>query len=111
MTVRELKERLEEVEDDVEVRLAFQPAWPFEHSISEVVEVTPGSELYGVVTEDGAVAMRDGREEPEEVEGFDSIDEATAWIEDQKGEPVLYLAEGPQIGYLPGAASAALGWR
>jgi predicted membrane GTPase involved in stress response len=36
MTVGELKEMLEGLDDDMEVRLAMQPAWPFEYSISSV---------------------------------------------------------------------------
>ena len=66
MTISELRELIEELEEsglgDAEVRLATQPAWPFEYSLSPA---------------------------------FD--------IEGKNGDsPVLYLAEGRQIGYLPG---------
>jgi len=36
MTVGELKEMIEGLDEDVEVRLAMQPSWPFEYSISSV---------------------------------------------------------------------------
>jgi hypothetical protein len=35
MTVGELKDLLEGLDDDIEVRLAMQPAWPFEYSIDD----------------------------------------------------------------------------
>ena len=37
MTVNKLKEILEYYDDDMEVRFASQPSWPFEYSISNVV--------------------------------------------------------------------------
>ncbi len=40
MKVFELKEALEGVPEDADVRLAMQPAWPFEYSISDVVPIT-----------------------------------------------------------------------
>jgi len=39
MTVGELRELLEGVDDDVEVRLAVQPSWPFEHRVTSDVTV------------------------------------------------------------------------
>lgn len=65
MTISELRELVEELEEsglgDAEVRLATQPAWPFEHSLSTAF-----------------------------------------YVQDEGGDsPVLYLAEGRQIGYLP----------
>ena len=38
MKVRELIEELEYYPDDMEVKLAQQPTWPLQYSISEVVE-------------------------------------------------------------------------
>lgn len=35
MTVGELKDLLDGLDDDVEIRLAMQPAWPFEYSIDD----------------------------------------------------------------------------
>jgi hypothetical protein len=37
MTVAELIRELEDMPEDAEVRLAFQPSWPFEHSIDRIV--------------------------------------------------------------------------
>ena len=36
MTVGELKEMIAGLDDDIEVRLAMQPTWPFEYDISSV---------------------------------------------------------------------------
>jgi hypothetical protein len=44
MTVIELKEALEQMPDEAEVRLAMQPSWPFEYSIMEVVPLEPDEE-------------------------------------------------------------------
>jgi len=73
MTVGELREILEGLDDETEVRFAHQPNWPFELSI--------GAHCLGL----------------ERNTAGDDVD-------------VLYLTEGHQIGYLPDAVSAALGW-
>ena len=39
MTVRQLIEELEFMNQDAEIRFASQPSWPFEYSIDSVVEV------------------------------------------------------------------------
>ncbi len=44
MTVIELKEALEGLPDEAEVRLAMQPSWPFEYSIMDVVPLEPDEE-------------------------------------------------------------------
>jgi hypothetical protein len=86
MTLRDLIDRLtdlaEEYGEDTEVRLAFQPSWPFEHSIGEVAAVDP-SEPHPQMEEDDAPGKT----------------------------PVVYLGEGSQLGYLPGAAARELGWK
>jgi heme oxygenase len=64
MTAQELIEILEGMEPDAEVRLAMQPQWAFEYSISAAVEAGG----------------------------------------------MIYLAEGSQLGYLPGEVSNELGW-
>lgn len=83
MTVAELISQLEDFDGDTEVRLAQQPNWPFEYSISEIVEVAVGD-----TDEDD----EDATDEPE-------------------GERVVYIGEGSQLGYLSGNASRELGWR
>ena len=45
MTVQDLIDELQGFKPDTEVRLAFQPSWPFEHSLSEVAEVEPGGNV------------------------------------------------------------------
>lgn len=79
--IRDLIDMLEEVAeahgDDIEVRLAIQPRWAFEHSIDQV----------GIVP-----ASKAGRR---------SKDAQPA---------VCYIAEGSQLGYLPGPAAVAVGW-
>ena len=59
MTVMELMEILEQFDEDAEIRIASQPSWPFENTVSYAYSAT------------------------------------------DEGE-VVYLAEGAQIGYLPG---------
>lgn len=81
MTVRELRRVLFEVEDqDAEVRLAFQPNWPFEHSIGTIREVSLEDE--NVYDEEG----------------------------DEYVEKVVYIGEGGQLGYLPNRAKQELEW-
>ncbi len=63
------------------MRFAHQPRWAFEYSISDVVEVE--------LDRDDNGEYHNGRGVPE----------------------VVYIAEGTQLGYLPGAASEVLGWR
>lgn len=86
MNIRDLIEQLEELAeahgDHTEVRLAQQPNWPFENAVDEVVAV----DLNGPDEDDPEAAS----DEP---------------------EVVVYIGEGAQLGYLPGAASRALGWR
>lgn len=44
MTVRELIEELEGFEEDMEVSLAIQPNYPFEHSVGDIVDA--GGKVY-----------------------------------------------------------------
>ena len=39
MKVWELLDILEDMDEDTEIRLAMQPAWPFEYSIGNAIEV------------------------------------------------------------------------
>lgn len=67
--------------EETEVRLAFQPNWPFEHSLGEV-------------------EMCDRADYEDEDDAPDSDDP----------QIIVYLGEGNQIGYLPGHAKKQLGW-
>lgn len=78
MTLNDLIERLQEIADDlgeeadeVEVRLAVQPRWAFEHTIAGI-----------------ALSSDLRRGDDEEEAGEEST-------------PIVYLAEGEQIGYAP----------
>lgn len=77
MTVGELKEMIDGLDEDVEVRLAMQPSWPFEYSISSV----------------------------------EVIDNDPEGSDEEPIEGIVYLAEGDQLGYLPGNVCDELGWR
>lgn len=80
MLISELIEQLIDIQStypDAEVRLAMQPAWPFEYSIHSVTEVK----------EEKDTPDRD---------------------EDSDPDVIVYLSEGVQLGYLPGAARDAV---
>jgi hypothetical protein len=72
ITVVELIEELEACDPDAEVRLAQQPAWPFEYAIDR---------------DHAAVQVRSGDD-----------------------EPVVYIGEGAQLGYLPEGVRQQFGW-
>lgn len=86
MTVYELKQLLDDLDDDAEVRLAHQPSWPFEYSLADVV----------------AIDRDDDEAEPTHRAIEDDEDECAT---------VVYLVEGDQLGYLPGHAAAEIGWK
>lgn len=88
MQVQDLIEALGQFDPDAEVRLAVQPGWPFEHSISQVEALEPDE-----CTECG---HRIGGH-------FEDCSEPEI-------ESVVYIAEGGQLDYLPGAAREILGW-
>lgn len=81
--ISELQDMAEQYGEETEVRLAQQPQWPFEYSISNIV----------------AVNINEPDEDEEEAEYDDDT------------EMIVYISEGSQLGYLPGVASRALGWR
>lgn len=85
LTVGELRDALEGLDDDIPVRLAFQPSWPLQFEASaETVLV------------DLARSDDDESTEP----GPDS-------------QPVFFIAEGghPDDPYAPAAVTSQLGWR
>ena len=103
MTIGELIERLEEAKDavgeDVEVRYASQPSYPFEYNIRDV-HILGKHERREMVVE----AMREDGMDEDEIE--ENIDEE----ELENTEDVVYLEEGFQIGYLPDEAKNHIGW-
>ena len=104
MTIGELIERLEEAKDavgeDVEVRYASQPSWPFENNIREV-HILGKHERRELARE--RMRFEDGMSEEEIDENFDEE-------ELENTEDVVYLEEGFQIGYLPDEAKNHIGW-
>lgn len=85
ITVGQLRELFDGVDDSVEVRLEMQPRWAFEYSVGNAVIVGPFTLPPG--------------HEPEEDE------------DEQAEKNVVYLAEGSQLGYLPGYVSREIGWK
>lgn len=111
MTLNELIEQLTALQEelgneDPEVRLAIQPQWAFEHSIDQVV--LPNRPR--IITASEFEAMSE--EEQERANEAADRDEVT-FLDDGEQAPdrVIYIGEGRQVGYLPGEASRALGWR
>ena len=96
MTVSEMIEMLESMDGDAEVRLGFQPQYPFEPEVGEIVEMGE----YGSYCEECEI-LWDAHDQSEcEAERPDPEEEAN----------IVYIGEGGQIGYMPGFARAALGW-
>jgi hypothetical protein len=83
--IETLQQLAQEYGDETEVRLAVQPSWPFEHGIGRIEAVD-----------------LNGGEDEDEGEGGGAGPDANV---------IVYIGEASQIGYLPGAASRALGWR
>ena len=104
MTIGELIERLEEAKDavgeDVKVRYASQPSWPFENNIREV------HILGRFDRRELAIEAIQREEDVDREEAEKSIDED----ELDNTEDVVYLEEGFQIGYLPDEAKDHIGW-
>lgn len=81
MTVQDLIYELGQMNPDAEVRLAIHPGWPFEYDLNGAVEVYTN----------------------------EYINSDTMEVEND-GEQRVYLEQGEQLGYLPGAAKKLLGW-
>lgn len=118
MTVGELRETLEGFEDDLEVRLATQPSWPFEWSVQSVDEYDAIARYSPFHDGDGwRVRYEDiDTGEMEICEGgpYASPDEALDDARENLVDPnatshVVYIYEGEQLGYLPSGAKE--GWR
>ena len=86
MNIRDLKNIIEDLDDDLEVRFASQPSWPFEYSIYDAYVIDLNVE-------------------------YDSEDDEYLENEDDEPKDILYLVEGNQIGYLPGIVAREIGWK
>ena len=104
VNVAELIEELENMDPEAEVRLAIQPSWPFQHTISGVYDVPGKSD--------------DPQPNPDQyandnLEQYEDDFEEWEAQQDAPDENVVYIAEGGQYynaPYLPGAAANAIGW-
>lgn len=105
MRIVELIEILRQYDDDIEVRLAQQPSWPFEYSIGRV----DFADAPEVMTYAEAEALDEDAQERADERAERGLLEYV-----QEGEnrplPILYIGEGRQLGYLPERAVAALEW-
>lgn len=90
MTVGEIKRLLEDMDDEMEVRIAHQPEWPLQYTISEVID-TP------IFDQDDLL---------------DDPDNDEVIVPDDC-ERVAYIVEGSQHRdnpYLPYSVCSAIGW-
>lgn len=103
MTLSELIEHLSMLAegldfDEVEVKLAHQPGYPFELSIGEPVLLDPLAEW----EEENALTCSDDPDYEE-------------WLADRaiaEGKPkTIFIPEGSHQGYLCGRVAKLLGWR
>jgi hypothetical protein len=102
LTVKELRDMLEEMPDDAEVRFAQQPSYPLEYTVRDVVQVDVNG-----MTEDEELEVENICEET----GANRFDVEANIMNGREPEWVVYLVEGQQIGYLPGCAASEIGWR
>lgn len=124
MNVEQLIERLQGCEPETEVRLAMQPSWPFEYSVSDVQKYDP-NDLYEIVMGDynegqsgwyvikEAWMDEDGDGPMGPYETTELAEEAMRKEQASEGSsdsPVVYLSEGSQLGYLPGDVREMLCW-
>ncbi len=122
MTVEQLIRELEGCDPSTEVRLAHQPSWPFEYSVDSIGETDPDrgyENVRGDYDGPGWYVIKDAWLE-EDGDGpagpFETSAEAEAFAAQEKeadgqgNEPVVYIGEGTQLGYLRGSARKALGW-
>lgn len=109
MNVSELIDLLGDFDPDAEVRLAFQPSWPLQYRIGDVVADSdhvhdPAEPIDGTwyCADDDCDTEWD--HEPRDFE-LGSDDDGTG---------IVYIGESGQVydaPYLPGSAASALGWR
>jgi hypothetical protein len=97
--VSELIALLEDADPDTEVRIAQQPSWPFEYVIEDAILVDSYSD---VSCDECGYDWGNDHDE-------NGCEEERPASEDL--EAVVYIVEGRQLGYLPGIATKAIGWR
>ena len=116
MIVSELLELLEGVSPDAEVRLATQPSWPFEYSVSTVVEAEISEvsdtleELQRELDELEELKTSGSWTDEDEADMEALLDRISDLEDEEEKQEIVYLAEGSQLGYLPGSIKEQLGW-
>jgi hypothetical protein len=93
MNVRQLRELLEDLDENIEIRLMIQQAWPFECSVRGAIT---DKELISARTEHDADKDWEHLSEGERKRALKAKQEA--WAAESNPE-VLYLLEGSQLGY------------
>ena len=121
MNVRELRSLLEEYDEEVTVRLAFQPQWPLEYDIDSQVALCVDDDPHDYFLApdgDGDALTRctlcDFTIDLEAEDLDDAKDTMLVHLRKRHmGEVTacLYLAESNQLGYLPHDAAVQLRWK
>lgn len=91
MTVGEMKRLLEDMDDEMEVRIAHQPGWPLQYTVSDLIEAPIFEE--------------------EDIDDEDLADDEVLPHDDCPR--VAYVVEGSQHydnPYLPYSVRSAIGW-
>ena len=105
--LRNFMEENEHLSDDVEVRLATQPTWPYEYTVGAPVVAEFAyyeTEEYREI--DDALSNSDDPEEQKELQA--QLEKfAEEW---EEKEPIVYFPERRQLSYLPGEVRNLLGW-
>ncbi len=103
--ISELQDIVEQYGEDGEVRIAEQPRWSFENEINGIQVVN--------LSEETCEECEGTGEGMGDIDKCSNCDGTGKYREGNKKEDemVVYLEEGRQLGYLPGAVSEALGWR
>jgi len=100
--IYELESIARDYGDDIEVRLAEQPNWPFEYSVSRV-------EVVQIADDDCSDPCPVC--DPEWIQSDCGVCNGEGVVPSVDAPAFVYIAEGSQLGYLPGAVSSVLEWR
>ena len=103
MEIEELIETLQELAEEYpksEVRLAQQPTWSFEYSIGDIIASHEKEDDQQEWDEDFERAK---------LEGDKGLLEAMG-DRPELGNPLIYIGEASQLGYLPGIVKDKLRW-
>lgn len=106
MNVSELIEALSQFDGDLEVRLAIQPSWSFEHEISGVVTYDAPDIITRAEYDEMTPEYQDLADQRVDNGEAEFVDDG----EPEPPTPCVYIGEGRQVGYLATAAKNALGW-